>query len=370
MEKTDILSLSLEELTEKMVEMGEPKFRGKELFSWLHQKQVTDFSQMTSLSLQLRRKLDEIFCINRLKIARKLASSMDDTVKYLYELPDSNFVETVLMAYHHGNSLCISTQVGCRMSCQFCASAIAGFVRHLTPAEMLLQIYETQRDTGRRIDNLVLMGIGEPLDNFDHVLKFFRLLSHASGYGLSLRHVTVSTCGLVPQIRQLADLRLGVTLSVSLHSPDNHRRSEIMPVNRKYPIEELLDACRYYFSMTGRRVTMEYAVMEGVNCSKEAAKQLAKRLKGMQCHVNLIPVNPVAERQFRAMRKTAEQFQAKLTSLGIHSTIRRTLGSDIQAACGQLRRDANRQRDCACQNLFSESFHIEVVENPHGGDGN
>ncbi len=358
MEKMDILSLTLEELTEKITGLGEPKFRAKQIFTWLHQKQVTDFSQMTSLSIQLRRQLDAIFCINRLNIVRRLASSMDDTVKYLYELPDGSFVETVLMDYHHGKSLCISTQVGCRMGCQFCASAIAGFVRHLTPAEMLLQIYETQRDSCCRIDSLVLMGIGEPLDNFENVLTFFQLLSDSSGFGMSLRHVTVSTCGLVPQIRRLADLRLGVTLSVSLHSPDNNRRSEIMPINRRYSVEELLDACRYYFAKTGRRVTMEYAVIEGINSDQMAAKQLAAQLKGMQCHVNLIPVNPIAERNFRALRKTAEQFQRELTALGVNATIRRTLGSDIQAACGQLRRDADRQKNGMLQKVS------------HGGDRN
>ncbi len=344
MERIDILSLPLTALEMHLAELGEPKFRAKQIFSWLHQKQVTEFAEMTTLSLQLREKLDGIFCINRLNVARKLASSIDDTVKYLYELPDGNFVETVLMEYHHGKSLCISTQVGCRMGCQFCASTIAGYVRDLTPAEMLLQIYETQRDIGSRIDSLVLMGIGEPLDNFDNVVTFFRLLSDANGFGMSLRHVTVSTCGLVPQIRELADMRLGVTLSVSLHSPENTRRSHIMPVNRRYPVEELLVACQYYLQVTGRRVTMEYAVIEGVNCTRSDAKKLAQRLHGMQCHVNLIPVNPIAERDFRALRKSVAQFQQELTALGVHATIRRTLGSDIQAACGQLRRDADQKK--------------------------
>ena len=366
MEQTDILSLSLAELESCMKEMGQPKFRAKQIFSWLHQKQVTSFAEMTSLSLQLREKLQEKFCINRLNIARRLASSIDDTVKYLYELPDGNFVETVLMEYHHGKSLCISTQVGCRMGCQFCASTIAGFVRNLTPAEMLLQIYETQRDAGCRIDSLVLMGIGEPMDNFENVITFFRLLSHPDGFGMSLRHVTVSTCGLVPRIRELADLHLGVTLSVSLHSPENRRRSEIMPINRKYPVEELLEACRYYFSETGRRVTMEYAVIEGVNCTRQDAKALADRLAGMQCHVNLIPVNPIAERSFRTLRRSVERFQQELESLGVHATIRRTLGSDIQAAsCAgmpenrwKMRRKTNREtspeesQSLSAQHLF------------------
>lgn len=340
MEKMDILSMSVEKLADQLVSMGEAKFRAKQIFQWLHGKRVGSFSEMTSLSIQLREKLEEAFCINRLNVVKKLASSIDDTVKYLYALPDGNFVETVLMNYHHGKSLCISTQVGCRMGCAFCASTIAGFVRHLTPAEMLLQIYETERDTGCRIDSIVLMGIGEPLDNFDNVISFFSLLHQKDGYGMSLRHVTISTCGIVPRIRQLADLRLGVTLSVSLHSPENDRRSEIMPINRRYPLEELMDACQEYFQKTGRRVTMEYAVIDGVNSDKAAAKRLAQRLRGNPCHVNLIPVNPIAERSFRTLRKTVEQFQQELESLGVHATIRRTLGSDIEAACGQLRRDA------------------------------
>lgn len=342
MDQIDILSLPLDVLEVHLTELGEPKFRAKQIFSWLHQKQVTDFSQMTTLSLQLRKRLEGIFCINRLNVARKLASSMDDTVKYLYELPDGNFVETVLMDYHHGKSLCISTQVGCRMGCQFCASTIAGYVRDLMPSELLLQIYETQRDAGCQIDSIVLMGIGEPLDNFDNVVQFFRLLSDPNGFGMSLRHVALSTCGLVPKIRELADMRLGITLSVSLHSSENVRRSEIMPVNRRYPVEELLDACRYYFKTTGRRVTIEYAVIDGVNSTKADAERLAQRLRGMQCHVNLIPVNPIAERNFRSLRRTVERFQKELTALGVHATIRRTLGSDIQAACGQLRRDTDK----------------------------
>ena len=334
MEKIDILSLTPEVLGQHLAEMGEPKFRAKQLFSWLHQKQVTEFDQMTTLSLQLRQKLNEKFCINRLNIARRLASSTD---------------------YHHGKSLCISTQVGCRMGCQFCASTIAGYVRDLMPSELLLQIYETQRDSGCRIDSIVLMGIGEPLDNFENVVQFFRILSHPDGMQMSLRHVALSTCGLVPRIRQLADLRLGVTLSVSLHSPENQHRSEIMPINRRYPVEELLDACRYYFDTTGRRVTIEYAVINGVNNTRADALQLARRLRGMQCHVNLIPVNPIRERSFRSFRKDVERFQRELTGLGINATIRRTLGSDIQAACGQLRRDADQQKQTAAETVKNES---------------
>lgn len=340
MEKIDILSLSPETLGQYLAEMGEPKFRAKQLFSWLHQKQVTDFAQMTTLSLQLRQKLNEKFCINRLNIARKLASSADDTVKYLYELPDGNYVETVCMQYHHGTSLCISTQVGCRMGCRFCASAIAGFVRNLTPAEMLLQIYETERAQNCKISSLVLMGIGEPLDNFDNVLRFLQLLSDPNGYGMSLRHVTVSTCGVVPKILELAEQRLGLTLSVSLHCPNDAGRSAIMPINRSYPIDVLLDACQTYFEKTGRRVTFEYAVMDQVNSAEQDAAALAERLKGLHAHVNLIPINPVKERNFHTLKKTVLQFQKTLERYGIPATIRRTLGSDIEAACGQLRRDA------------------------------
>ena len=323
--------------------MGEPQFHAKQIFSWLHEKKVTDFEQMTTLSLQLRARLQEKFCINRLKIAKRLASTIDDTVKYLYQLSDGNYVETVWMEYHHGISMCLSTQVGCRMGCKFCASTIAGFVRNLTAGEILLQIYEAERDMGRKIDSIVLMGIGEPLDNYDNVISFMKILSDPKGRGMSLRHVTLSTCGIVPQIYSLANDVSGVTLSLSLHSPTDAGRSEIMPINRKYNISEVLKACRSYIKTTGRRVTFEYAVIENINSAEQDAKALAELLRGMQCHVNLIPVNPVAERNYRGKRKTAEQFQRILTRLGINATVRRTLGSDIQAACGQLRRNAHEE---------------------------
>ncbi|MBQ8514752.1 MAG: 23S rRNA (adenine(2503)-C(2))-methyltransferase RlmN [Ruminococcus sp.] len=340
MERIDILSLTYEALEEEILLMGEPKFRAKQIFSWLHEKRVTEFGQMTTLSLPFRERLERKFCINRLKIVKRLASSIDDTVKYLYELSDGNYVETVWMEYHHGVSVCVSTQVGCKMGCQFCASTIAGFVRNLTPGEILLQMYEAERDMGRKIGSIVLMGIGEPLDNYDNVTAFFRILSDPRGTGLSLRHVTLSTCGIVPKIHQLAEDTSGITLSVSLHSPTDQRRSEIMPINRRYNIAQVLDACRSYMKKTGRRVTFEYAVIEGINSAQQDAAALARLLKGMQCHVNLIPVNPIAERSFHARRKTAEQFQKALESHGINATVRRTLGSDIQAACGQLRRNA------------------------------
>ena len=343
-QKCCISSLTLAELTAELKAMGQPGFRAKQIFHWVHQKLVTEFSAMTDQPKTLLAKLEETFYIAAPQIERR-QEAKDGTVKYLLRMADGNCIETVVMRYHYGNTVCVSTQVGCRMGCAFCASTIAGKVRDLTPSEMLDQVLFTQLDSGREISNIVLMGIGEPLDNFDNVVQFFRLLSHPDGMNMSLRHAALSTCGLVPQIRQLADLRLGVTLSVSLHSPENQRRSEIMPVNRRYPVEELLDACRYYFDTTGRRVTIEYAVINGVNNTRADAGKLAKRLHGMQCHVNLIPVNPIKERSFRSFRKDVERFQKELTALGINATIRRTLGSDIQAACGQLRRDADAQRN-------------------------
>ena len=340
MERTDILSLGFDELLEEVQLMGEPRFRAKQIFSWLHEKKVTSFSEMTTLSLPFRQRLEEKFCLNRLKIAKRLASSIDDTVKYLYELPDGNYVETVWMEYHHGVSVCLSTQVGCRMGCRFCASTIAGFVRNLTPGEILLQIYEAERDMGRNIDSIVLMGIGEPLDNYDNVMSFLRILSDPKGRGMSLRHVTLSTCGIVPRIYDLAQDAQGITLSISLHSPSDEKRNEIMPVNRKYNISQVLEAARSFFDRTGRRVTFEYAVIEGINSAEKDAAALAQLLRGMQCHVNLIPVNPIAERSFHGKRKTAKQFMEILNERGINATVRRTLGSDIEAACGQLRRNA------------------------------
>ncbi len=340
MTQIDILSLGYDELLEELLLMGEPKFRAKQIFSWLHEKKVTSFSEMTTLSLQLREKLKEKFCLNRLKIVKRLASSIDDTVKYLYQLPDGNYVETVWMEYHHGVSVCLSTQVGCRMGCKFCASTIAGFVRNLTPGEILLQIYEAERDMGKNIDSIVLMGIGEPLDNYDNVISFLKILSNPEGRGMSLRHVTLSTCGIVPKIYDLAKDAAGITLSISLHSSSDDKRSEIMPINRRYNISELLEAANSFFKETGRRITFEYAVIEDVNSAEKDAAKLAGILKGMQCHVNLIPINPIAERSFHGSRKTAKKFMDVLSNYGINATVRRTLGSDIEAACGQLRRNA------------------------------
>lgn len=345
MEKIDILSLSLEELENILIENGEKKFRAKQIFQWLHVKRVFDFSKMTDISVQLRQSLNEIFCIKGLFVQKKLESAIDNTVKYLYRLPDGNFVETVLMEYNYGRSICVSTQVGCKMGCRFCASAIAGYVRDLEPSEILMQIYETEKDAGVRVSGVVLMGIGEPLDNFANVMKFLNLLSDKNGNNLSLRHVSLSTCGIVPRIYDLADRKLQLTLSVSLHSADNDKRSEIMPVNRTYNIDKLIEACRVYIEKTGRRITFEYAVIDNVNSAEKDADKLADLLRGLNCHVNLIPVNRVKERNYKTAASGVAQFAKRLEKRGINATVRRTLGSDIEAACGQLRRDAAKQQN-------------------------
>ena len=339
LKKKDILSLGLQELEAEMSEISEPKFRAKQIFEWLHLKRAVDFSEMTNISKALRTKLEEKFCINKLNIVKKLESSIDNTVKYLYELSDGNFVETVLMEYKHGLSLCVSTQVGCKMGCRFCASAIAGFVRNLTPSEILSQLYATERDTGKKVGGIVLMGIGEPLDNFDNVIKFLQLLSAPEGTNMSLRHVTVSTCGLAPQMDVLAEYGFGLTLSVSLHAVDDASRSELRPVNRSYKRDTLLRACRRYIDKTGRRITFEYAVINGRNSAEENADKLAELLRGINCHVNLIPVNPVKERSYRSSADEVRKFAERLEKRGINATVRRTLGADINAACGQLRRN-------------------------------
>lgn len=337
LEKIDILSLTRDELTAEITALGEKAFRAKQIYDWLHVKKVTDFSQMSNISAQLRDTLKKKFCLKSLIIKKKLVSAIDNTVKYLYGMPDGESVETVLMEYKHGNSLCISTQVGCRMGCRFCASTIAGFVRHLLPSEMLLQIYETERDSGRHVDSIVLMGIGEPLDNFDNVMKFLTLLNN-EGDGMSLRHISLSTCGIVDRIYDLAELKTGLTLSISLHAATDEKRSSIMPINKKYNLQQLMKACRDYFKKTGRRISFEYSLIEGVNDTEQSADELIKLLGGMLCHVNLIPINEIRERDFKKSRYV-ERFQKRLTDAGINATVRRTLGADISAACGQLRRD-------------------------------
>ena len=335
----DILGLLPEELEEQILLMGEKKFRAGQIFEWLHVKRVGSFDEMTNLSIQLRENLKKIFCLKSLFIVKRLESGTDNTVKYLYRLSDGNHIETVIMEYSYGNTVCVSTQVGCKMGCRFCASTIAGYKRDLTASEILLQIYTAQRDSGRKITGAVLMGIGEPLDNYDNVVSFLGLISHPKGMNMSLRHVSLSTCGLVPRIYELAELKLGLTLSISLHSSNNKARSEIMPVNDRYDINELLEACRYYFKVTGRRISFEYALIDGHNDSQADAQELAKLLGGFVCHVNIIPVNKIKERNYHSDRKAAERFRKRLEDLGLNATVRRTLGSDIDAACGQLRRE-------------------------------
>ncbi|MCQ2417546.1 MAG: 23S rRNA (adenine(2503)-C(2))-methyltransferase RlmN [Oscillospiraceae bacterium] len=343
-QKVDILGLSQTELAAELKKIGAPAFRAKQIFRQLHVKRVFDFTKMTELSKQFQAELQERFCVNLPKICQKLDSCVDDTVKYLYMLSDGNCIETVRMVYHHGISACISTQVGCKMGCKFCASAPLGFVRNLTASEMLGQIYGADQGYAedRRISSIVLMGIGEPLDNYDNVMQFLRMISDKDGRNLSLRHVTLSTCGLVPLINRLAEEKLPLTLSVSLHAADDKVRDALMPVNRRYPLAELMKACGSYYRTTGRRVTFEYAVIAGENDSAAAAVQLGKLLRpvfpGQRPHVNLIPVNTVADTGFQAGQAAA--FKKKLEQEGINATVRRTLGDDIKAACGQLRRDS------------------------------
>lgn len=336
--KKDIKSFNLSELKDDILAIGEQKFRAEQIYQWLHEKKVTSFDEMTNLSVSTREKLEENYYITTLKIVNKLSSKIDETKKYLFELYDGNCVETVLMKYNYAWSLCISTQVGCKMGCTFCASTLAGFVRNLEPSEMLEEIYAVERDCGEKVGSLVLMGIGEPLDNYDNVLKFFEILSSPQGKNLSLRHVSLSTCGVVDKIYDLMEKKLGVTLSISLHASDNETRSKIMPINKRYNLGELIPACREYFKVTGRRITFEYALIQGVNDSEDYANRLANLLRGMICHVNLIPVNPVRENSYkRGSKNSIETFRKTLEERGVNATVRRELGSDISAACGQLR---------------------------------
>ncbi len=341
MEKQDIKSLTRDKLTAAVTQMGLPKFRTEQIFTWLHQKNAKGFEEMTNLPAGLREQLSEQFYIPQLKIVRKLVSQIDGTVKYLFELPDGERVESVLMHYKHGSSLCISSQAGCRMGCRFCASTIAGFTRNLAPSELLGQITTACEDSGQRIHSIVMMGIGEPLDNFENVMDFLNLLEDEKGFGMSHRHVSLSTCGLVDRIRELAEKKLQITLSVSLHAPTNERRDQIMPVNRRYPVEELIAACKDYTRITGRRISFEYALISGVTDTDECAYQLAKLLKGMLCHVNLIPVNEIRERDYKkSSKESIRRFAGILQKHRLTVTVRRKLGADIDAACGQLRKDS------------------------------
>ncbi len=338
-EKTDIKSLNRTELEELLTEMGEKSFRARQIYEWLHVKQVNSFEEMSNLSKALREKLEHSCRITALKKEQVQVSRLDGTRKYLFALGDGNLIESVLMRYKHGNSVCISSQVGCRMGCKFCASTLDGLVRGLTPSEMLDQIYAIGKDIGERISNVVVMGTGEPMDNFDNLLKFIEILTDENGLNISQRNVTVSTCGIVPKIRELADKKLSITLALSLHASNQKKRLELMPVANKYDIHEVIDACKYYFAQTGRRVTFEYSLVGNVNDTDEDARELAALIAGMNCHVNLIPVNPIKERDYvQSNRDAILAFQHKLEHSGINVTIRREMGRDIDGACGQLRR--------------------------------
>ena len=334
----DLKSMTPEEIGGFLSSLGEPAFRAKQVFTWLH-RGAASFDEMTNLPKALREKLREQCLLTPPRVARKQVSAQDGTIKYLWELGDGNCVESVLMRYHHGNTVCISSQVGCRMGCAFCASTIAGKVRDLTPAEMLDQVLFTQLDSGAEVSNIVLMGIGEPMDNLDNVLRFLELVNHPDGMHIGMRHISLSTCGVIPGIRRLAELELQLTLSVSLHAPDSETRSKIMPVNRAYDVEELFGACHDYFRKTGRRISFEYAMIDGVNDHDWQADLIARKLRGMPGHVNLIPLNDVVESPYKPSRRLAA-FQKRLESHGVTATVRRSLGGDIDASCGQLRRRA------------------------------
>ncbi len=338
MKKTDILSYNQEELEKFILMLDEKKFRADQIFDWLHSKNVSSFEEMKNISKSTIAKLDELTYIPKLAIDDKLVSQEDGTVKYLFELKDGNYVESVFMKYNHGNAVCISTQVGCKMGCTFCASTVNGFIRNLTPGEMLGQIYEIQKDTGERVSNVVLMGSGEPLENFENVIKFIENANSDKGLNISQRSITLSTCGLVDKMYELAEMKLKINLAVSLHATNQETRESIMPIANKYQLDELLKACKYYGDLTKRRVTFEYALIHGVNDSVIQANELGRKIKGSLSHVNLIPVNKVSESNFEKSKNRAiKDFANILKSMGIEVTIRRELGSDINAACGQLR---------------------------------
>ena len=344
--REDIRSMTLEELAAAMGELGEPAFRAKQVFAWLH-RGAGSFAEMSDISKPLRQQLAQRWELSALREARKQVSQVDGTTKYLWELSDGNCIETVLMRYRHGNTVCISSQVGCRMGCAFCASTLGGKVRDLRPSEMLEQVLFTQAGSGLEVSNIVLMGIGEPMDNLDNVLRFLELVNHPQGLNIGMRHISLSTCGVIPGIRRLAELELQLTLSVSLHAPDNETRSRLMPVNKAYSVEELFAACHDYFRKTGRRISFEYAMIDGVNDADWQADLIVEKLRGMPGHVNLIPLNDVAESPLKPSRRT-RRFQQRLEGRGVTATVRRSLGGDIDASCGQLRRKAMEagEREC------------------------
>lgn len=342
----DILSMTLDELINEFAECSIPKFRAKQVYEWLHRHLASDYDEMTNLPKQLRNELAEKFPIYSCKIAKKQVSKLDNTVKYLFELHDGDFVESVVMKYKYGNTICVSSQVGCKMGCAFCASTLGGFKRCLLPGEILSQLYCAQKDLGERISRIVLMGMGEPLDNFDNVMRFLELITAENGLNISMRNISLSTCGVVPKINELLERRLQLTLSISLHAPSDELRSKIMPINKKYPVDELLKTCRRYATETSRRISFEYAMLSGVNDSDECARLLASKLKGMLCHVNLIPVNEVAESPFKpSSPDRVQRFVDILEKSGINATVRRKLGSDIDASCGQLRLKENKAKE-------------------------
>ncbi len=334
----NLKDLTYDELKSFIADLGEKPFRAKQIFAWLH-RGVESFSEMTDISLELRNKLADVSYVSSLKILRKLESKIDKTKKYLFELNDGNCVESVVMYYKHGITICISCQVGCRMGCKFCASTIGGLVRSLSPGEILDQVIFAQKDIGERISNIVMMGIGEPLDNYESVIKFLKNVNDPNGINIGYRHISLSTCGVVPKIKELMKLSLPITLSVSLHAPDDDIRNEIMPINNAYNTKQLLDACREYAEFTKRRISFEFALIRGVNDSEDVAHHLAEKIKGILCHVNLIPVNSVEENNFiKPSKEKIKSFMAVLDSYSIPVTVRRELGSDISASCGQLRR--------------------------------
>lgn len=337
--KTDIRALNLEELSGEIVEMGQKPFRAKQIYQWLHVRLADHFDEMSDLSKSLREDLKQKYDLTGLKQVEEQTSRIDGTKKFLFRLADGHVIESVWMRYKHGNSVCISSQAGCRMGCRFCASTIGGLVRNLTAAEMLEQVYQIQKSTGERVSNVVVMGTGEPLDNYDHLLRFLRMISDEHGLNISQRNITVSTCGIVPNIRRLAQEKLQITLALSLHASTQEKRRELMPVANKFDLAEVMDACAYYGEQTGRRMTFEYSLVGGVNDSAEDAALLAALVKPLHGHVNLIPVNPIKERSYvQSRRDVILNFKNKLEKCGINVTIRREMGRDINGACGQLRK--------------------------------
>ena len=335
----DIKSYTLAQLEEYLVSIGEAKYRAGQIFEWIHKKNIKDIDEMSNISAKLRLKLKEDCILLNVEEILYKESAIDKTRKYLFRLPDGNIIESVFMRYKHGNSVCISSQVGCRMGCRFCASTLDGLLRNLSTSEMLDQIYKISRSTGERVSNIVLMGAGEPMDNLDNVLKFIEIINSEQGLNISQRNITVSSCGLVPKIKELADKKLQITLALSLHAADDETRKSLMPIANKYSIKEVLDACRYYFDTTKRRVSFEYGLVAGVNDTKEEALKLSRLIKNMQAHVNLIPINPIKERDYKEpTHKNVLAFKQILEKSGIQATVRREMGRDIDGACGQLRR--------------------------------